>query len=320
MPSLTLIREKKSSTPLFKFKFGDTWIFATTNRSPVTWEGNVYIPEPAIDCKLPKQGINLDEGPCTITLPLERAVHPGILNMAQIIAMPRSCPDLDVDVINLLRASQDEMVAVYLYSGKMDKSRRNPSGKKSQVEIELLTELAKDLDNITLGRRCDPECDAIYGKALCGVDSSAYFSGSGPYFKQTKNAKVTVSFSSYRNSREIVVALHLPSHPGVSDQSPLLNQPINWWNRAILEADGVRIPVQEWRWDLSDPQNPTSTNIFILNRVPPLSWETPGKVFNLLLDCDRTPQACADRNNSDRFGGLGFGIPAYNPSLEVRDG
>jgi hypothetical protein len=80
----------------------------------------------------------------------------------------------------------------------------------------------------------------------------------------------------------------------------------------MLCRNGLRLPIQEWRWQYGAAQG---SNFFILHRTPPEDWD--GESVFLRLDCSRDKQACADRNNSDNFGGLGRDIPAYNPTIDL---
>lgn len=310
MNPLTLIRERKESTPLIQIVCGPLTAEATLSRSPIFFDQQTYTPEPAINVKLPKQGFALEEESCVVTLPLERGVHPQIEAIAKLLAQPRCAPKTTIRIRTLLKSSEDEMMVVHLYSGVLDKTRRNPSGRKAVIDLEFLTELHGGLEDIALGRRADVECDHIYTKVGCYADNSQFFTtGDAPYFGKQRRAWVTATFSTYRNSRQLALHIDSASMPGVTDFA-IYNQPPGWWLRSYLEADGVRIPVQEWE---------DGTVNFVLNRVPPLSWEAPGKRLLLVVGCAQTPQACADRQNSERFGGLGFGIPAYNPTIEVRD-
>lgn len=310
MSILTLFRWRKESVPLIRLTMGPYSAFATLSKSPVFFSGDTYIPEPAVDVKLPKQGISLEEEPCVVTLPLDRNLNPGVKTVAGILAQPRSTPICRIQVIQLKKASADEQIVEYLYSGILDKSRRNPSGRRNVIELEFLTELHYRLEDISLGRRADPTCDAIYGPSdLCGIDNTQFFASPGPWVQQIRRAWVTATFASYRNSRKLTLSIDTTAMPGVTNAA-IYDQPKDWWVRSYLEADGVRVPIQEWAAGTTD---------VVLNRLPPLSWESPGKRMLLVHGCPKTPEACALRNNINRFGGLGYGIPAYNPTLEVRN-
>lgn len=309
MGFLALSFAKKQSTVLIKLVAGPLQAHATLNKSPIFFDGQTYTPEPAIDIKLPKQGISLEEEPCIITLPLARTLNTDIRTIAEMLGSMRSSPLVKVFITSIRQATKDETVYEHLYAGVLDKSRKNPSKKRQQIELEFLPELHYRLEDVSLGRRADPDCDLIFGGPGCGVDTSQFFSGAGPYANQIRRAWVNLSFQPYRNARMVSATINSSLMPGVTNAA-ITSQPEGWWIRSFLEADGVRVPIQEWQ---------AGTNSFVLNRVPPLSWETPGRSILLVPGCPRSAQACTDRNNINNFGGLGFGIPAYNPTIEVRE-
>lgn len=320
--TFTLLQPFKESIPLFEFEFGTTTVYATTWKSPITWGGNVYKPEPAIETKLPKRSGGVKEDPCLIELPTLRSlVHPQLSSLAALLASPRALPSMRVKVMNLLRSGSESKM-LYQFEGRLAKVSRNPDGKKSVVRIELQSELGRGLADISLGRRCDPDCDAVFGKAGCWVDNSLFFNAANgswaPSPSQLHVGKVRrvvaiCSFIPSVNSRQVSLLLDTtaPEHAGLSGaqaQLCITQQLSDWWVRSYLEKDGLRIPVQAWT---------QSTALFVLNRIPPLSWS--GARVTLVPDCPRTATACAQRGNTANFNGQGIGMPAYNPTLEEPD-
>jgi hypothetical protein len=323
--SLSLLQPFKEAIPLFTFTFGDSVIYATTWKSPVPFQGNVYKPEPAIECRLPRQGGSVSEEACVIELPTERSVvHPELSSMANLMASPRAIPRTRVRVALLLISGQLQKV-VYPYEGKLEKVTRNPDGKKSVVRVEFLSELASGLENASLGRRCDPECDLLFGKAGCWVDNSLFFNpanGSAPssgdtlaHYSKVRRAKVIASFVAPYTSRQVSLLLDTTAaeHAGMGvapyaalAQTCISQQPQDWWVRSYLSKGGLRISIQEWK---------QSSALFTLNRLPPTSWD--GAQLELVIDCPKTSTACAARGNTQFFGGIGVGIPAYNPTIDL---
>ena len=83
-----------------------------------------------------------------------------------------------------------------------------------------------------------------------------------------------------------------------------------YWNGSFLfdsETTGLNIQIQAWE---------QGTNEFTLSQIPPRTWD--GKVLILQVDCPKTRLGCEQRFNSDDFNGLGYGIPDYNPALDLR--
>ena len=314
--TLTLLREVKESFPLFEIDFGETTIYVTTSKSPIHWNGHEYWPEPALNAKLPKQSGGLSEEPLVVTVPTQRPLHPPLQAIAMQLSLPRSAPHMEIRIINLLKAGEDEFTPVFVYEGILDRVKRNPEGKKNVVELEFQTELRYQLSDISLGMRADPECGHIYGRNGCFVDNSQFFSA-GDYFpnqfKKIRRAWVTASFFLPNNGRQVTLSPDAAMHPGMPLQT-LTAQPRTWWIRSYLEKNTVRIPIQEWFWNDTIGQG---TNIFVLNRIPPADWHNSRLL--LVHGCPQTSDACAERNNTINFGAYGFGIPAYNPTLDVAD-
>ncbi len=317
--TFTLLQPFKESIPLFKFEFGTTAVYATTWKSPITWGGNVYRPEPASEAKLPKRSGSVKEEACRVELPTTRSlVHPQLSSLAAMLSSPRAVPGMRVTVMNLLRSGSEHKM-LYLFEGKLTRITRNPDGKKSIVRIELQPELGRGLADISLGRRCDPECDAVFGKAGCWVDNSLFFNAANGswapapstlHINKVRRVIALCSFVPSVNSRQISLLLDTtaPEHSGlggVQAQLCITQQLSDWWVRSFLEKDGLRIPIQAWK---------QGTALFTLNRVPPLSWD--GARVMLVPDCPRTSAACAQRGNTANFNGLGIGMPTYNPTLE----
>lgn len=318
MSSFALLQPFLESVVIVDFTSGTLPpICVSLTKSPVIFQGRVYRPEPSLKIDLPKQGGGLSEEPAKIVIPTNRPeVHSALASFAMAISSLRAFPRTTVRVIEILRTSTSDSRTLYLYEGIITKVQRNPSGRTNVVELDLETELHEGLPDISLGRRCDPQCDSIFGSNGCGVDNRKFFD-SGTYYpnhlKKTRKASVLVSFDE-DDPRMISLLLDPVAHPG-ADNRTITEQPEGWWEASYLEKDGLRMRVQSWVFDTNVN---AGTNKFVLNQIPPASWD--GAVAILVLDCPRTPQACADRNNTANFGGLGHGIPAYNPALELGGG
>jgi hypothetical protein len=217
--------------------------------------------------------------------------------------------------MNLLRDGSDQKI-LYLYEGKLEKCTRNPDGKRHVVRAEFLSELVSGLKEASLGMRCDPECAFAFGKAGCWVDNSLYFNPSNgsawpTHINKVRRAIVIPSLITPYTSRQVSLLLDTtaPEHAGLSGPNAQLcitNQTTDWWVRSYLEKDGLKITIQEWK---------SQTALFTLNRIPPSYWE--GTRVTLVIDCPKTSIACSARANSSNFGGIGIGIPAYNPTIDL---
>jgi hypothetical protein len=317
---IPLIHEQKKSTPLIEIIVGTSMrIFATTSKSPVIWNGETYMPEPTIEIDLPKQSGALGEEECPIRLPMVNNLHPGIAVLAQMLAQPRSAPPISVKVTNLIESGPDNVIPVYLYDGVLIRSVANPRKQEGFVEAVITPEFLHQLEDATLGHRADPSCNHVFGGAGCWhPDVNTFFSTPDVGF-QTRVRKLHVLatvFPSEAGARQVTLSIDPSYHPAPASSLALTQRPEGWWKRAFLEKDGLRIQVSDWRWNTTIG---TGTNIFILNRIPPADWCVPDTQLILHPGCSRSPEACAQRANSTFFGGYGYGIPAYNPTIETDD-
>lgn len=324
--SFALIRSFKEAKTLLKFTFGNVGIYATTWKSPIYWKGASYSPEPGIGVTMPKQSGGLNEDPLQMTLPLNRqAVHPQIYAMSRQLASSRAAPRLHLSIAQLIVDGSDQKLA-HVYEGTLERSRANPNGKQGILEAEFTSELRYGLANITLGRRCDPECDVRFGGNGCFhpagsgatlLDASTYYPNQVPVDQATVRSGWVDLTVDVNNPRKVYASLNATQHP-----TPASTPPVGWRILTISEmeegywigsffkdtATGLSIPIQSWE---------QGTNEFILSQLPPSVWD--GSTVLLQVDCPKTAAGCRGRFNEDDFNGLGFGIPDYNPSLDIRN-
>ena len=316
MTLIPFVHEFKKSTPLIEINYGTSLTaYITTSRSPVVWDGKVWLPEPAISVDLPKQSGTLAEESCTIDLPRENNLHPGVATIAELLSSPRSCPPIRVRIINLIESGPEDVTPVYLYEGVDDRTVRNPDGQEGIVKLTIIPDYRYQIGDISLGMRADPTCGHVYGGLGCWHPDVDKFMVPGDYGLPAKVHKinVTLSVNPIYSGRQVQVFVDPSLHPGAT-YLQITQRPKNWWKRAFLERDGLRISIADWRWN--NTLN-TGTDIFILNRIPPADWHLGKAVLH--PGCTRTAAACAERLNTGTFGGYGNGIPAYNPVLEIGD-
>lgn len=83
--------------------------------------------------------------------------------------------------------------------------------------------------------------------------------------------------------------------------------PAKYWHRGFIRFEGRIIAIRDW--DLSDP-----THLYLASQ-PPASWVGPTLTF--VPGCDKTIETCRARySNEEKFAGIGYAIPPYNPLLE----
>lgn len=311
---MSLLQPFKQSIILLRFEFVSNSLNITTNKGPVVWKGEEYKPEPAIAIELPESTGGLSEETAKITLPNNRsAINPELGLFVFALSSARAQPTVTVKVIELIISGND-ISESYLYEGVLTKVRRNPGNKRSSIELELVDCLKGGLENVSMGRSCDPECGVLFGGVGCYVDSSQYFSAADAFpnqFAKIRRAHVIISLAP-DNLREVRLTINPALHPLPLDQRIITVQPRGWWVKSYIEAFGISISILDWIFT-----DAGGSNRFILNKIPPLTWEQAQGA--LIIGCPQTRAACEDRNNEQFFAGLGYGIPAYNPTLEESD-
>lgn len=310
-----LTKEAKKSSILVEIRCGTALTaYATTSKSRVIWEGKVWTPEPTIHIDLPEQAASVTSETCKVRLPLVGSQHPGVLSIARVLSVPRTSPPVSCRIINLIESDVDHVTPVYLYNGVLDKSTRNPQGQSGFVELDIVPEFMMQLAEATLGMRADPSCGWSYGGPGCWHPDTDKFLTPADYAAPLLVRKINVvcTVDPQLSSRKVTLAVDTVLHPGATN-SVITSRPHEWWKRGFLAKDGLRISIADWRYFILGG----GVHTFILNRIPPESWQGASVVLH--PGCPRTPAACAERNNSENYGGIGYGIPAYNPVLERDD-
>lgn len=162
--------------------------------------------------------------------------------------------------------------------GRVMKATSGRRGSSTKVRLEGL--LGKQRLDGVLGLPCDHQCPFRLYRAGCGVTKN---------FPYRANLTVTAI-----DGLKITVA----TDPAKSDR---------FFSLGTAELDDLVIGIRLWRSD--DPL------VFHMNRRPPQSWI--GQIVDFYAGCDLTFETCRDKfSNEDRFGGIGYAIPAWNPNFE----
>lgn len=325
--TIQLIQPFKESRPLLTFTLASSLpeevpqvICATTWTSPLQWRGRVYSPEPAIKVELPAQTGGMNEDPIKVTLPLRRAaVNPEIASLAAMLASSRACPRVHLEVAEI-KADGASQVVIFHGEGEVTRARSNPAGNSGVVEVDVEGELRRGMADLGLGRRCDPQCDVVFGGTGCGNPrgfgngrfgtSEVWVPSGWTGYRLPRSAYVDLTVST-DNGRVVTIKLAANVYTSATDEQrlkTLTEQPADWWIGSFIKAGGVSIPIQS--------VNKTN-GTFTLSRLPPKSWDG-ARVF-LQLDCPRDPESCFHRflGSYSRFNGLSYGMPAYNPSIDL---
>lgn len=318
-----LKKPSKIATTFAIFQFGDpaapNFLRVCDASKNVVYRGQVFFGEPALGVALDWQGGGLDEKPFTVTLPTSRGTHPDMDEIVSEWASPVPVSNIKVQVFEILdTGNSDEQRTIYLANGTVKLSRRNPDGKPNSVALEVHS-VKSMLEDIKLGIQANAQCVWTYGGQGCGLDNTAFFDPSTYYPNQsTRIRRCFVELRMfYTGLRTQAVVLHASTyrHPGITDQT-IIQQPKGWWVGGYLLRGGLAISIRDWFWNATAN---SGTTTFVLSKFPPKHWQYDPLVRNevvLVPGCSKTVAACRQRNNEINFGGLGYGIPAYNPIFE----
>ncbi len=316
-------KASKIATTFAVFQFGDpsapNYLRICDASQNLSYKGQVFFGEPALEVKLDWQGGGLDEKPFNITLPTSRGLNPDLDTVVQEWSSPTPVSTIRVKVFEVLNTDiANEQRTIHLASGTVKLSRRNPDGRPGVVQLEVHS-VKSLLEDAKLGIQANAQCGWTFGGMGCGLDTSLMFDA-GTYFPN-QSGRVRRCFVElymfYSGVRTQAVTLHASAyrHPGITDQT-ITQQPNGWWVGGFLVRGGLSISIRDWFWN---SQANSGTTSFVLSKYPPKHWAyDPLKRNEILLvpGCAKTVEACRQRNNEINFGGVGYGIPAYNPIFE----
>lgn len=328
MTSLALDRPAKRTVTFVEFSVGSrsqiAYLRVCDASSTQSALGFDYLPEPSMQIELETQTGGLEDKPFKIKLPLARGLNVSVDEFAKSLASPTPYPRVTVLVFERIDTeATSEQSIVYLAEGEVLLSRRNPNGSPNIVEMEIHPSktLAKELK---FGIPANPQCAFTFGGTGCGVDNSQYYNPAvdpypplPPYLVRRFLVDLTMLGSTRTQ------AVQLDSYvPGVIPNGAFTIRTKGWWigGHVLDPLTGITIRIRDWWFDATTN---FGTNKFVLAKVPPKEWavsERPVGAPKLVLvpGCRKTYSACSERQNLANFGGFGYGIPAYNPMLDVR--
>lgn len=199
-------------------------------------------------------------------------------------------PIVEVTIREVIRSTTAgvETSTLTPFTGYVRKAKKNDQGRGGMVRFEISTE--KGSLDVALGLPCGHHCIwALFGRG-CSVQGGAGERGPQLAVEQRTNLAVLVI-----NGKTITV----DADPGIDANKS--------FQYGYVERNGVRIGVQKWTDD-----TPT---VFVLRQQPPDSWLNT--FITAVPGCKKTIESCRyEWDNEDNFGGIGYAIPAYNPSFE----
>lgn len=238
---------------------------------------------PSMTVKFPLRTGGFNEQTLDINLPRSE--------FTDLISVGEPFPRIRVRVVEF-RDNGDEGEQDVMFDGFALMSTRNPNGKFNRVLIRA-SNLKSQL-KLPLGIPALPTCVWTFMGNGCGVVV--------PFGGTSGKRIVRGLVSAVSDKTATIVADYSGSAPWSGAENDRL------YTRGFVVKDGIRVGVRDWH-------APTNSTTFHMLRKLPSSWE--GAYVLLIPGCDKALATCRDRwDNEERFGGLGIGIPAYNPLIE----
>jgi catechol 2,3-dioxygenase-like lactoylglutathione lyase family enzyme len=248
-----------------------------TNRSE-DWAGQ-FVSTPALAVELPKNNGGFDDAVCNIKLPSDAFVDRFT------DGLPTSPCSVTVEEVTLPIVIGQSATILTLFTGKVVSTIRNKDGRSGSRLIKAKS--WKAFFTTRLGMPADHQCPFMFNQIGC---NSGTFAGGAPQALGTYGGTIATIVG---HKITFTVA---PTH--ARD---------NIFNKGYISYQGINIDIREYDAGV-DP------NAFYLTRQPPSDWV--GATVVLFAGCDKTIENCRDWDNEQNFGGVGFGIPAYNPLFE----
>lgn len=305
----SITASSKDTYCLVDFSWGPTfteyWMGVTDANAQLYRDGKRYLPDPSMSINLAESTGGIKDKEIRITMMLA-GQNPELNALLSGISCGRAWPITRVRVREIQMSPSDgsEERMLYLFDGTLSRATRNPSGNPNIVELECAWEKTQ-LDGRRFGIAAFESCSWVYGGEGCRKRILQY--------PQTiSNYGNAYNWHYVRLSNFGGATATLVADSGSTTEQQAIVQGIDKWSDGFLESEGLRIGIREYR---------PSTPLFLLERVPPPSWDyaISGRVLKLFPGCKRTPKACEERENVANFGGFGWGMPAYNPMTEETD-
>jgi hypothetical protein len=263
-----------------EFRWGSCFAHAlriTDFTRPVTINGHGYDCMPNLEVKIPVNSGTLEDKVASVGVPLsEDDTHLSVRASNGEPHSPIYCIVWEV-VERVDLGSGIDANLLKLFSGKVETVLRNFQGNERTVVFNVKSLKARL--NVPLGLVATNQCAWTFGDRGCAVDAVAL-----------RETGTLVSIS----GKDVVIS-------GLSAQVD------KYWHRGFVEIDGLRITIRDW--------DEAAGTTFKLVRQPPTHWV--GQPVVVTPGCDKTIETCRDRwDNEERFGGFGYGIPAYMPIYE----
>lgn len=278
-----VVRPEKQSYVLVSFLHNGTYNRFTNWGTAIDPAGANYVSVPAMEVKLPDNTGTLRVQMCKITMPM----NDDTTTFLEPLSRGTPFAPIRVTVLEVTRGldASDTAQDLTLFQGWCRVSVRNPSNRRGFVRLEVETPKA-NLGK-PIGISCNHECENTLYEYPCSKAGSW-----GPVANSEKKLGTVSSITGKT----------------VSISGSLALAGSKTYHNGYVEVEGVRIRVR--RWSSGAP------NTFYLAQQPPVEWIS--KSVACYPGCDKSITACRDIwNNEDSFLAVGYGIPAYDPNIQL---
>lgn len=274
-----LDQSAKESFILVTFTYGDPAdpsYAYYTNRSE---SYSIFQSMPSLEVELPPNTGVFGQDICTIRMAADS------FSDRLTDGLPTSRTEIQVEEITLSLEVGGAAERLLLFSGQVTATIRNYQGRANARAIKAKSK--KTYLDVKMGLQIDHQCPFIFNGLGC---DSGTFAGGSPLHSNPSAATVaTISGHKLTVTADLTAPIqHL-------------------FRKGYVSFDGINI-------DIRDFDSLISLRDLYLTRQAPDYWV--GQVIQIFPGCDKTIENCRDQVNEANFGGIGYGMPAYNPALE----
>jgi hypothetical protein len=298
-----VLRQSTKSTATFVvlswgFPDNPTFLRLWDGTSDLRYLQNTYLSVPSLEIELGEQIATIDEEPTLLRLPRKFGIA-ALDDLTDALASGRPFPRIRCSIFE----SVEQGKPVYLAAGTVQTSDSSSFGAQAAaLELEIYPPF--DGLDTSAGLLTLVTCVNPYLGTGCYKEWTTATGANQPLAPLAARAAVQfTSISGLKVSVEPDFGTGLPA-------SWIEQQPTDWWKLGSFEADGLAIPIASWEEGTLD---------FVLENWPPYNWGIGNRSVWLYPGCDKSPQACFERDNLGSFNAYGAGTPAVNPVLDVDD-
>lgn len=270
-------RPEKESWLLVLFRYGDPDAgYFQARYTDLDQDFSGYTSTPGMEVLIPENSGHFDEKEARFIMPKD-TFSERVTN-----GLPHSPIFVQVEEITQGLFAGDQNTQRTLFNGRIMRGRANYQGRSNTVALFALP--IKSRLEVPMGLPCNHHCAwTLFGNG-CGLNVASF--------------RVLGQIDAADGQEITVTTSGITSKTGT------------YWRRGYARKDGLSIMIRDW--SDADP-----TKLQMARRVPDDWILAGGSSIEFVPGCDKTIETCRDRyNNEQRFMGLGYAIPAYNPIIE----